>query len=138
MTLRQQIFAITASIVIFLLVFELVRRKRLREEYTWLWMLSAATIFIITVRYDLLVAITNLIGAVLPTTTLFLFGILFLYLIGLHYAVKMTTLSEQVKNLAQAYALLEAELREQGRQDRERMGQQDHGMTGQQDCKTVS
>ncbi len=112
MTPRQQAFAIAASIVIVLLVFELVRRKRLREEYTWLWMLSAATIFLITVRYDLLVAITHLIGAVLPTTTLFLFGILFLYLISLHYAVKMTALSEQVKNLAQAHALLEAELRE--------------------------
>lgn len=130
MTPRQQIFAITASIVIVLLVFELVRRKRLREEYTWLWMLSAATIFIITVRYDLLIAITNLIGAVLPTTTLFLFGILFLYLINLHYAVKMTTLSEQVKNLAQAYALLEAELREHGREDDRTTGQRDYGTTG--------
>jgi hypothetical protein len=105
-------FAIAASIFIVLLVFELVRRKRLREEYTWLWILSAATIFLITVRYDLLVFITHLIGAVLPTTTVFLFGILFLYLICLHYAVKMTTLSEQVKKLAQEHALLEAALRE--------------------------
>lgn len=112
MTPRQQVFAIAASIVIVMLVFELVRRRRLREEYTWLWMLSAATILLITVRYDLLLVITHLIGAVLPTTTLFLFGILFLYLISLHYAVKMTTLSEQLKNLAQAHALLEAELRE--------------------------
>ena len=112
MTPRQQMFAIAASIFIVLLVFELVRRKRLREEYTWLWILSAATIFLITVRYDLLVFITHLIGAVLPTTTVFLFGILFLYLICLHYAVKMTTLSEQVKKLAQEHALLEAALRE--------------------------
>jgi len=112
MTPRQQVFAITASIVLVLLVFELVRRKRLREEYTWLWILSAATIFTITIRYDLLVFITHLIGAVLPTTTVFLFGILFLYLICLHYAVKMTTLSEQVKKLAQEHALLEAALRE--------------------------
>ncbi|GBC98816.1 hypothetical protein HRbin17_01331 [bacterium HR17] len=125
---RQQIFAIAASIVIVLLVFELVRRKRLREEYTWLWMLSAATIFLITVCYDLLVAVTRLIGAVLPTTTIFLFGILFLYLISLHYAVKMTALREQVKNLAQGYALLEAELREQGRQD--------DGITRRQDDRT--
>ncbi|MER3501887.1 MAG: DUF2304 domain-containing protein [Candidatus Fervidibacterota bacterium] len=112
MTPRQQVFAIAASIVIVLLVFELVRRRRLREEFTWLWMLSAATILLITVRYDLLVAVTHLIGAVLPTTTVFLFGILFLYLICLHYAVKATTLTEQVKKLAQAHALLEAELRE--------------------------
>ena len=112
MTPRQQAFAIAASVIIVLLVFELVRRKRLREEYTWLWMLSATTILLITVRYDLLVAITHLIRAVLPTTTVFLFGILFLYLICLHYAVKMTTLTEQVKKLAQAHALLEAELRE--------------------------
>jgi hypothetical protein len=84
MTPRQQMFAIAVSIVIVLLVFELVRRKRLREEYTWLWMLSAVTIFLITASRDLLMAITHLIGAVLPTTTVFLFGILFLYLICLH------------------------------------------------------
>lgn len=112
MTPRQQAFAIAASLFIVLLVFELVRRKRLREEYTWLWMLSAVTIFLITVRYDLLVAITHLIGAVLPTTTLFLFGILFLYLICLHHAIKMTALNEQVKKLAQEHALLAAELDE--------------------------
>ena len=121
-------FAITASIFIVLLVFELVRRKRLREEYTWLWILSAATIFLITVRYDLLVFITHLIGAVLPTTTVFLFGILFLYLICLHYAVKMTTLSEQVKKLAQEHALLEAALRESvvGQRNNETTGQRDN------------
>lgn len=78
MTPRQQAFAIAAGVVTVLLVFELVRRRRLREEFTWLWMFSAATILLITVRYDALVAITHLIGAVLPTTTVFLFGILFL------------------------------------------------------------
>jgi len=63
----------------------------------------------------------------LPTTTVFLFGILFLYLICLHYAVKMTTLAEQVKKLAQEHALLEAALRESV------VGQQDNKTTGQQD-----
>lgn len=112
MTPRQQVFAIAASIIIMLLVFELVRRKRLREEFSWLWILSAATIFLITVRYDLLVAITHLIDAALPTTTLFLFGILFVYLICLHFSVKITALTEQVKKLTQAHALLEVELHE--------------------------
>jgi hypothetical protein len=62
-------------------------------------------------------AITHLIGAVLPTTTVFLFGILFLYLICLHASVKMTALSEQVKKLAQEHALLEAELEERIRKE---------------------
>lgn len=108
MTPRQQIFAIIAAISIVLIVFELVRRRKLREEYTWLWMLTAAIIFLVVIRHhDLLVGITHLIGAVLPTTTLFLFGILFLYLICLYYGVKMSALEEKVKKLAQEHALLE-------------------------------
>jgi hypothetical protein len=64
--------------------------------------------------YDLLLLLTNLIGAVTATTTLFIFGILFLILITLHFAVKISSLTNQVKNLAQKLSLLEAE-RDQGK-----------------------
>ena len=40
MLFQQKIFAIIASVLIMLLVVELVRRRRLREEYSWLWLLT--------------------------------------------------------------------------------------------------
>ena len=54
--------------------------------------------------------ITALIGAGLPTTTFFFFGLFFLILISIHYAVKISTLTTQQKNLMQELALLKEQL----------------------------
>jgi hypothetical protein len=106
MLLHQKIFAIGASILIMLFVVELVRRRKLREEYSWLWLLTGAVIILLVVWYDLLVFITHLIGAIAPTTTLFIFGLLFLMLISLHYSLQISKLSHQVKEMAQQLTLL--------------------------------
>jgi len=44
----------------------------------WLWLLTGAVIILLVIWYDLLVIITHFIGAVAPTTTLFIFGLIFL------------------------------------------------------------
>ena len=106
MFLHQKIFAIAASILIMVFVVELVRRRRLREEYSWLWLLTGAVIILQVVWYDLLVYVTHLIGAIAPTTTLFIFGLLFLMLISLHYSLQISKLSHQVKEMAQQLTLL--------------------------------
>jgi hypothetical protein len=106
MFLHQKIFAIAASILIMVFVVELVRRRRLREEYSWLWLLTGAVIILLVVWYDLLVYVTHLIGAIAPTTTLFIFGLLFLMLISLHYSLQISKLSHQVKEMAQQLTLL--------------------------------
>ncbi len=107
MLFQQKIFAIIVSVLIMLLVVELVRRRRLREEYSWLWLLTGGIIILLVVWYDLLVFITHLIGAVAATTTLFIFGLLFLMLISLHYSIQISKLSHQVKEMAQQLALLQ-------------------------------
>jgi hypothetical protein len=106
MFFRQKIFAIVASVLIMLVVVELVRRRRLREEYSWLWLLTGGIIILLVSWYDLLVFITHLIGAIAPTTTLFIFGLLFLMLISLHYSIQISKLSHQVKEMAQQLAIL--------------------------------
>lgn len=106
MLFQQKIFAIIASVLIMLLVVELVRRRRLQEEYSWLWLLTGGSIILLVVWYDLLLFITHLIGAIAPTTTLFIFGLLFLMLISLHYSIQISKLSHQVKEMAQQLTLL--------------------------------
>jgi hypothetical protein len=107
--IRQKVFFLTVAVVLLLAIFELVRRRRLRVEYSWLWTASAFTIVLLILRYDLLIAITRLVGAVIPTSTLFFFSILYLALLSLNYSVRLTTLTREVKELAQELALLRAE-----------------------------
>jgi Uncharacterized conserved protein (DUF2304) len=107
--LQQKIFAVLASLSILFTIVYLVKKGKLREEYSWLWLLTGLIILVLVFWYDLLVLLTKMIGAVLPTTTLFTFGIIFLMLIALHSAIKISLLNDQVKNLAQKISLLEAE-----------------------------
>jgi len=101
MPINQKIFAGAVALFFFLIVMDLARRKKLKVEYSILWTLTAAVIVLLVFWYDSLLTITRLIGAVLPTTTLFLFGVMFLLLLNLHFSIKLSDLSEQVKNLGQ-------------------------------------
>jgi hypothetical protein len=85
----------------------MVRRRKLRTEYTWIWLLAAAVIFILLIRYDWLIYLSSLMGIVVVTSTVFLLAILFLLVVNLGYAAHLSALNDQVKNLAQAVALLE-------------------------------
>jgi len=115
LTLHQTAFALTTSLVIFLFILELVRRRRLREEYSWLWLLAAGAMVLLVVWFRLLMLITHLVGAVTPLNTLLLFAVLFLFAIAVHYSVIVSRLTSQVKNLAQELALVTARLEERER-----------------------
>lgn len=105
MTFNQKIFAVTMALLFFVIVMDLARRKKLRVEYSVLWTVIAALILATVIWYDALLVVTRLIGAVLPTTTIFIFGVMFLLFLNVHFSVKLTDLSEQVKNLAQELSL---------------------------------
>lgn len=109
MTPQQQIFALSASVAIFFTIILLVKNKKLKEEYSWLWLSTGILIFLLAVWYDALIILTKLIGAITPTTTIFIFAILFLILVCLHFAIKISTLTDQVKNLAQELSILESQ-----------------------------
>ena len=109
MPIRQKIVFFTIAVMLLMVILELVRRRRLRVEYSWLWLASGVTILVLILRYDLLVWITEVVGAVIPTSTLFFFCILYLALLSLNYSVRLSSLTRQVKELAQEVALLRAE-----------------------------
>ena len=115
LTLHQTAFALTTSLLMFLFILELVRRRRLREEYSWLWLLAAGAMVLLVVWFRLLMIITHLVGAVTPLNTLLLFAVLFLFAIAVHYSVIVSRLTSQVKNLAQELALVSARLEERPR-----------------------
>jgi hypothetical protein len=110
MPLRNKMVALMIGVVMLLFIIELVRRRKLREEYSWLWLLTGVVILMLTFWYDLLKWMTQLIGAVIPSSTIFFFAVLFLFLISLHFSVVISKLTDRNKELAQQYALLELEL----------------------------
>lgn len=112
MPLSQKIFALLICSFVFVVTINLVRKRKLREEYSVLWLVTSLLMFILVVRYEWLVALTAFIGAGLPTTTLFICSIIFLMLIAVQFSIKISHLTGQVKNLAQENALIRQEYAE--------------------------
>jgi hypothetical protein len=106
--------AVTLSLVLVGIVLWLVKRRTLREEYTPIWLLVAFAMALVSIASPLLQMLTRAIGAWTQSSALFFFGQLFLVAICLNYAVRLSRLTLQVKNLGQELAVLRAELEDAG------------------------
>jgi hypothetical protein len=106
-----RLLALVISAAFLLAIFHLVRRGRLKEEYTPIWVTVAVGMMILMVWFDIVRWLTRAVGAWTPSSTLFFFGELFLLVLGLNYAVRLSTLSSQVRLLGQELAILRGELK---------------------------
>jgi hypothetical protein len=106
--------AIILALTLMGIVLWLVRGRRLREELTPIWMVACAALVVVSVSSDLLRWLTRVIGAWTPSSTVFFLGEIFLTALSLHYAVRLSRTSVQVKNLAQEVALLKTQLASTG------------------------
>ncbi|MBK7951671.1 MAG: DUF2304 domain-containing protein [Deltaproteobacteria bacterium] len=109
-----RVLFVSLSLLLAATVLLLVKRRTLREEYTPIWLAVAAAITLLSLSRPLLYFVTRSIGAWTPSSALFFFGELFLVAICLNYAVRLSRLALEVKNLAQELAVLRAELERRG------------------------
>ena len=103
---RIKIIAIFICIFLVTYVFELVRRRHLTEEYSMGWLVTGSIMLLLSVFEDVLKLISKLVGATLFTSTLFFFGLLFLVVICLHFSIRISALTKQVRRLTQHTAIL--------------------------------
>jgi hypothetical protein len=110
---RAQVIAIVITLAIFLLVLELVRRRRLVERYALLWLSAALALLVLAIWTDGLDVIADAMGIAEPANAIFIlaFGVVFVLL--LHFSVATSRLAEETKILAQEVARLDQELREE-------------------------
>lgn len=115
MELRIQLVSIIAATGLFVVVLELVRRRRLLERYALLWLFSALALLGLAVWSGLLERIASTIGIIYPPNALFLIAFGFVLLLLLHFSLAVSRLTDQTKVLAQRLAMLEE--RQEGRGD---------------------
>ncbi|MHB8240378.1 MAG: DUF2304 domain-containing protein [Solirubrobacteraceae bacterium] len=110
----QRGLAVAVTLALLLLVFELVRRKRLSERYAILWLLAATTLFVLAAWKGLLTTLSNDVGISYPPSALFAVAIGLIAMILLHFSLAVSRLSDQNKILAQRLALLQQRIEEGG------------------------
>ncbi len=105
MPFKQKLIAVLMAIGLLLFIIEVVRRRKLREEYAWLWILVGVSVLLLSLWESLLNSLTRFMGIQLPANTVFYFGLMFMIFINLHFSVKISLLTNQVKRLTQELAL---------------------------------
>jgi hypothetical protein len=111
--LKVSLAATAASLVLVLVVFELIRSRRLRERYALLWLVTGIVLVVLSAWRGGLNTIAGWLGVRgYPPAVLFAVGLLFVILVLLHYSTVISQLSDQNVILAQRLALLETKLEE--------------------------
>lgn len=113
MTPLQRIIAGVASVLVMILIVDLVRRRKLREEYSILW-LAAGLLMIATAACG---GFINMLAKMLniehPAYSLFVIALFVGMVLAIHFTVVLSKLTSQNWRLTQEIALLRTELDKQ-------------------------
>ena len=107
---RSIVLAVGAAVIALLVILELVRRRRLREEYSLLWLATAVVMLVLGLWREPLHILAPVVGIDYPPNLLFLLAALFLLFIQLHLSTVITKLTQENKEIAQQVALLRYEV----------------------------
>jgi hypothetical protein len=110
-------FVVFVAVVIALVVVYYIRRWRLREEYSLLWLLLSAALIVLTIDQGLMEWAADRLDVSYSPAVLFFLALAFVAVMLFHYSLEISRLSDQNKMLAQEMSLLQAKLEAAGRRE---------------------
>jgi hypothetical protein len=108
----------TFAVAIVLLgsIFEMVRRRKLREKYAVIWVATGVTILPLAVCPRALDGVALSLGIRSGTSLVLFLAVAFLLLLTMHLSWELSQLEEKTRTLAEDVALIRTELRRQSQQ----------------------
>lgn len=107
MTLSSYIFGIVSAVLVLVAVFELLRRRQLRERHAIWWIVAGVLALIAGVFPGTLEWAASLIGVEVPLNLVFFVSIAVLFLVCLQHSSELTKLESRTQTLAERIALIE-------------------------------
>jgi hypothetical protein len=107
---RIQYIAILGSIFVLGFIIELIRRKKLKEEFSLLWLFCGVVFLVFSLWRKGLEVLAIFLGIGYAPAALFLLLIMAIYIILIHYSVILSELAETSKTLVQEVGLLKFEI----------------------------
>ena len=108
---RIQVFSIIGSLLLFLFILKLVKRKKLKEEYSLLWLAFGTIFIILSIFKPLLEIVASIIGVVYAPAALLLILVISVFFILIQFSIVISRLAEGNKNLTQEVGILKAEIK---------------------------
>jgi hypothetical protein len=98
------------SLVTLVVLFEMMRRKQLREKYAVFWVLVAIVTLLIAAFPGLLTAAADAMGVEVPSNLLFFGASMLLLVVSVQHSSALGRLEERTRTLAEELALLRMEV----------------------------
>jgi hypothetical protein len=109
---RVQIVAIVVSVVLLMVVLELVRRRKLVEEYSLLWILGSFAILALSIWRGMLDVAARTLGIFYPPSLLLMLLVVSVFVALLWFSVVLSRQRQQIDRLVEETAILGAEIRD--------------------------
>lgn len=109
---RAQIFLSLLGLAVLATVINLVRTKKLREQYALLWLAIAALFAISPIVINSLDRVAYALGIDYPPALFFTMALLLFVLIMFQFSTTISDFGDRIKVLTQEIALLERRVRE--------------------------
>jgi hypothetical protein len=109
---RTEWVCLVGGVALLVLIVELIRKRRLKEEYALLWIAASFSILFLSMERTLLHRVAEIIGVYYPPMVLPLIAGFFGMLLAIHYSLVISRLSGENRLLAQDVALMKLELEE--------------------------
>jgi hypothetical protein len=107
-----QVVALVTSVLLLVVILELVRRRRLSEEYSALWIVLAVVLIAVSLRRDLLDNAARWLGVYYPPAVLVLVLVAIGSVGALAFSVALSRHQRQIDRLIEETAIMSALIRE--------------------------
>ena len=109
--IEQQVIGLLFGLTLLLVTIQLIRKHRLREEYSLVWLGASLAIFVLIVVDPLVGILARVFAVTYAPTLILVFGILFCVVLLLSQTVTISFQANRIRDLAQSVGILEWRLR---------------------------
>lgn len=108
------LLGLIGALITIAVLFELLRRRRLREKYALLWVLVALLTLVVALFPGTLTWASALVGVEVPANLLFFVASMLLMLVSIQHSQDLGRLDERTRSLAEEIALLQMRVEQTG------------------------
>ncbi|MEV0677135.1 DUF2304 domain-containing protein [Actinosynnema sp. NPDC050436] len=116
-----RLLSIIVAAMVLLLVFEMMRRRKLREKYAAIWLLLAVLVTVLAAVPGVPEFLTNVTGIITPSNFVLFLAVGVLGLVALHLSTEVGRLEEEVRTAVEEIALQRSDLERRQRDLEERV-----------------
>ncbi len=110
-TAKIQYFAVAGSIILLFFIIELIRRKKIKEQYSLLWLFFGTGFIVLSIWRDGIEEIAVVMGIAYAPAAFLLILVMAIFLILIEFSIIISKLSDNVKVLVQEIGLIKEKMK---------------------------